>query len=59
MRKYDTIKVSTDDGRTDVWETKVGRGYDYSLDGNALVVTKDGEAVGIYSMAHVTRAKFE
>lgn len=57
--KRGTIKVSTDDGRTDVWETKVGRGFDYGLDGNALTITKDGVPVGIYSLAHLVSATIE
>lgn len=59
MRKYSTIKVHMDDGRTDTWEVRKDQCDGYALEAGAFVVKKDGEAVGVYSLAHMISAVIE
>lgn len=59
MRKYGKIRVYKDDRQTDVWEVRKGDCDGYALEGGAFVVKKDGEAVGIYSLAHMISAVIE
>lgn len=56
MSKYNTIKVSTDDGRTDVWEARKDQFDGYAVDNGAFLIKKDGAAVAVYSLAHLVSA---
>lgn len=59
MRKYNTIKVSTDDGRTGVWEARKDQFDGYAVDNGAFLIKKDGAAVAVYSLAHMVSAVIE
>lgn len=59
MKKYEKIRVRMDDGRTDTWEARKDQCDGCALEVGAFVVKKDGEAVGVYSLAHMISAVIE
>lgn len=59
MRQFDVLRVTLDDSREDRWEAKRGDFDEYGLEDGALVVKKDGAAVGIYSLTHLVSAVVE
>lgn len=51
MNQYNnTIEISFKDGHVAVWEASKGEWDDYSYNGAAFIVKKDGVWVGIYNM---------
>lgn len=59
MSKYNTIKVSTDDGRTDVWKAREYQFDGYAVDNRVFLIKKDGAVVAVYSLAHMVSAVIE
>ncbi len=50
MKQYNTIEISLKGGHTAIWEASKGEWDDYSYNGSAFIVKKDGVWVGIYNM---------
>lgn len=59
MRKYDKITVSTDDGRTDVWEARKYQFDEYAVDNGVFLIKQDGVTVAVYSLVHMVSAVIE
>lgn len=51
MDNYSSIEITFNSGETLVYD--VGQWDDYSYDGNAVIVKKDGAWVGIYNFDHI------
>lgn len=50
MKQYNVIEIFLKGGHTAVWEANKGEWDDYSYNGSAFIVKKDGVWVGIYNM---------
>lgn len=50
MKKYNFIEISFKGGHTVYWEADKGEWDDYSYNGSAFIIKKDGVWVGIYNM---------
>lgn len=59
MERFDVLRVTLDDGRTDQWTARKGEFDGYALEAGALVVKKGGAVVGIYSLTHLVSAVVE
>lgn len=53
MDKYNIIEVTLANRHTATWEADKGEWDDYSYDGKAFIIKKNGSWVGMYNMNHV------
>lgn len=50
MKQYSIIEVSLRGCHTAIWDATKGEWDDYSYNGSAFIIKKDGAWVGIYNM---------
>ncbi len=51
--KRKILEITLKNGHVVVWDADKGEWDDYSYDGSAFIVKKDGDYVGIYNMDSV------
>lgn len=56
MRRNVTITVTLDNGKQDVWRERDGDADGFAVENGAFVVKYRGEAVAVYSLAHLVSA---
>ena len=53
MDHYNTIEVTFKSGHSATWSAEQGEWDDYSYDGKAFIIKRNGAWVGIYNMDSV------
>ena len=56
MKCNTTITVTLDNGKQDVWRERDGDADSFAVEDGAFVVKYHGEAVAVYSLAHLVSA---